>query len=109
MMDFLPMWLVVPVMLPGMMVSLRRVNPRSRMGNLVETWHHIHWMLAGAPRWATALWILTLAGAILTLPLGARAISHDPPGPARACSMFALYFAVTAVLTYRALAREKAA
>ncbi|MEU8001006.1 hypothetical protein AB0B66_07580 [Catellatospora sp. NPDC049111] len=97
--------LVFPVVLPGMIVSMRRMPNRN---SPLAMWHYFRWFLSGAPRWAVALWVLALAGAILA-PLTVVGPSIHPAAFARAFTMMALYFAVTAVLIYRALAREQRA
>ncbi|WP_147433003.1 hypothetical protein [Catellatospora citrea] len=99
-------WLVVPVILPGMIMSIRRQPNRN---SPLAMWFHVRWFLSGAPRWAAVLWFLSLAATVLTMVTGIKPGSHDPAGFARMFAMMAFYFAVTGVLTYRALAQEQQA
>ncbi|GAA1368331.1 hypothetical protein [Catellatospora chokoriensis] len=97
-------WLVVPVILPGMIMSIRRQPNRN---SPLAMWFHVRWFLSGAPRWAVVVWFLALAGTLLTMVTGVKPGTPDPAGFARMFAMMAFYFAVTGVLTYRALAREQ--
>ncbi|GAB4052217.1 hypothetical protein [Catellatospora paridis] len=97
-------WFVVVIILPGMIVSMRRQSNRN---SPLAMGRHVRWFLSGAPRWTVALWALTLAGTLLTMLTGLLPGNPGPAGLARMFAMMAFYFAVTGVLIYRKLAQEQ--
>ncbi|MEU8079175.1 hypothetical protein AB0B31_27485 [Catellatospora citrea] len=96
-------WFVVAIILPGMIVSMRR---QSNGNNPLAMGRQVRWFLSGAPRRAVALWALSLAGTLLTM-LTSLTPGNPDPALARTFAMMAFYFAVTGVLIYRKLAREQ--
>lgn len=99
-------WLVVLIILPGMIVSMRRQSNRN---NPLAMARQVRWFLSGAPRPVVALWALTLAGTLIAMLTSFKPGTHDAAGLARVFAMMAFYFAVTGVLIYRKLAGEQQA
>jgi hypothetical protein len=105
---FMPTTLALAVAIPGILVSLRRLQPgEGRQASTMGA--YLRWLLAAAPRWAQAFWALALGVAMLEIVRAMLAGRSHPADNVHTFTATALYFAVTAALIYRALAREQQA